>query len=234
MAKTRSPRHIAFIMDGNRRFAKRLMKDPTKGHDYGAKKIRRVYEWCKKAGARELTFYAFSTENFNRPKRELEYIMKVFHREIGALLKDPSVMKEGMRVMFIGRPYLFDIKLQKLMAELSEKTCKNKRFTMNFALGYGGRSEIVDATRRICEAVANGALDVKDIDEKTVMEHLYLSSEPDMVIRTGGEKRTSNFLIYQSAYSELFFLDKFWPEIEEDDVLDCIKEFRERERRFGK
>ena len=228
------PRHIGFIMDGNRRFAKRLMLHPTKGHDWGAAKIWKVFEWCKNAGLREATFYAFSTENFKRPKREFDYLMRLFEGESEKLLKDPRVMKNGIRVAFIGRTWMFSDKLQRLILQLEEKTRPNKKFIMTFAIGYGGRAEIVDATKRIAEAVSRGTLDVNEIDEKVVSEHLYLSSEPDLIIRTGGEKRTSNFLPYQSAYSEWFFLDKFWPEIEESDVKACLREFKDRERRFGK
>lgn len=228
------PRHIGFIMDGNRRFAKRLMLHPTKGHEWGAQKIWKVLEWCKKTGVVEATFYTFSTENFNRPKDEFDFLMNLFERECEKILSDSKIMEEGICLRFIGRTYMFPEKLQQLMAALTEKTKNNSTFTMNMAMAYGGRSELVDACKRIAEEVKQGNLDVNKIDEKTISTHLYISSEPDMIIRTGGERRTSNFLPFQSAYSEWFFLDKFWPEIEEEDVAACINEFNGRERRMGK
>lgn len=234
MTQSSGPRHIGFIMDGNRRFAKRLMQDPTKGHEYGANKIWKVYGWCRDAGVKETTFYAFSTENFNRPKKEFDYLMSIFERESAALLKDDRVKEEGIRIRFIGRLHLFNEGLQKLMTEINETTRQNTKFTMNFAIGYGGRGEIVDATRRIAEAVKQGTLDLTEIDEKTVLDHLYLSDEPDLIIRTGGEKRTSNFLPYQSVYSEWIFLDKLWPEFDQEDFDGCLSEFKGRERRIGK
>jgi len=228
------PRHIAFIMDGNRRFAKRLMLEPTRGHEFGAEKLWSVYKWCKEAGVCEATFYAFSTENFNRPKKEFDYLMNLFEKETSKLLTDTRVAQESIRIKIIGRTYMFNETLQKLIAQVQEKTAGNNGFTMTFALAYGGRSELVDACKRLAEEVKNGALRVEDIDEKKLGERLYMDSEPDMIIRTGGEKRTSNFLPYQSVYSEWFFLDRFWPEFSEEDFKKCLGEFMSRERRIGK
>ncbi|MBN2454741.1 di-trans,poly-cis-decaprenylcistransferase [Candidatus Woesearchaeota archaeon] len=228
-----SPKHIGIILDGNRRFAKRLMLKPWKGHEWGAKKVEALLDWCSELGIKELTLYAFSLENFNRPKEEFDYIMKVFKSEFEAATKDERFEKRGIRVRFIGRIELFPEDVQKSMKSLMERTKNNTNYTVNFAMAYGGRAEIVDAARRIVKDVESGKLKA-EIDEKLFSKYLYMEDEPEMIIRTGGDKRLSNFLLYQCSYSELFFIEKLWPEFEKEDLVKCIKEFGERERRFGK
>jgi tritrans,polycis-undecaprenyl-diphosphate synthase [geranylgeranyl-diphosphate specific] len=229
------PRHIAIIMDGNRRFAKRLMLKPWKGHEWGAQKLEHVLQWCKEFGVQELTLYAFSIQNFDRPKEEFNYIMNVFEENALNLLKDERVNNEGIRINFIGKLNLFPKHIQHLGKELMEKTKNNSNFTLNIAMGYGGREEVLEATYRIAKEVKEGKIDLNTLNEEVFEKGLYNKSQPDLVIRTGGDKRTSNFLIWQSAYSEwIFYEKKLWPEFEKEDFLACIEEYKHRHRRFGK
>ncbi len=228
------PRHIAIILDGNRRFAKRLMMQPWKGHELGAKKVEQLLEWCNSQGVRELTLYCFSQENFSRTKAEYGQILGIFRNEFRRLKDDARLEKHGIRLRFIGRRELFPKDLQGLMGELEERTKNHDSFLINFAMGYSGKTEIVDAARKIAEEAGAGRIRPGQVNESLFKKNLYLDSEPDMIIRTGGEKRLSTFLLWQCAYSELFFLDKTWPEFGKRDFLRCIREFGERKRRFGK
>ena len=231
------PRHIGIIMDGNRRFARKLMMKPWMGHEWGAKKLRSVLEWSKELGIKEITFYAFSIQNFNRPKYEFDYLMDVFCKEFDDLMKDENLAKlkeDGVRIDFIGRLSMFSEKVHSRMLKLMELTKENDKYHIHFAMAYGGREEVLDAVCKIAEQVKKGELDVSAINEETFAKNLYLNSDPDLVIRTGGERRTSNFLTWQSTYSELIFLDKHWPELEKEDFIAAIQEYSERDRRFGK
>lgn len=229
------PRHVAIIMDGNRRFAKQLMLKPWKGHEWGAKKLESVLKWCNEFDIKELTVYAFSVENFGRPKEEFDYIMNVFRKEIKNL-KDrfDEVKKDGMKINFIGRLWMFPEDIQKLTNEVMEMTKSFNKFTLNLAFGYGGQQEVVDAAKKIAQQVKEGKLDIKDINEELFAEHCYGESEPDLIIRTGGEIRTSNFLLYQSAYSELYFIDELWPEFEKKDFVKALTVYSDRDRRLGR
>jgi len=231
------PKHIGVILDGNRRFAKRLMVKPWQGHEWGAKKFREFLEWCFDAGVSEVTAYVFSIQNFNRPNEEFEYIMKVFKEEVADLLREENLKKlknEGIRITFIGRTWMLPKELQELQQKVMKETAQNSKKQLNFAMAYGGREEIIDAVKKIAGNVKSGKLDIDKINEETFAKELNLASEPDVVIRTGGEKRTSNFLPWQSTYSEFIFIEKMWPEITKDDFLQCIQEYENRERRFGK
>lgn len=231
------PRHVGIIMDGNRRFAKKLLLKPWMGHEWGAKKIHKILDWSQEQGIKEITFYAFSVQNFNRPNQEFEYLMEIFCKEFDGLMqteKQKELTEKGIRLNFIGRLNMFPEKVYSKMLKLMEMTAKNKEYTVNFAMAYGGREEVIDAVHKIAQQIKKGELDVESINEKTFAQNLYLNSDPDLVIRTGGEKRTSNFLTWQSTYSELIFLDKGWPEIEKEDYLNAIQEYSERERRFGR
>lgn len=228
------PKHIGIIMDGNRRFAKRLMLKPWKGHEWGYEKVKKLLDWGKELDLEELTLYAFSIENFDRPKEEFDYIMDLARKAFDELKKDKRVSENKVRINFIGRIWMFPKDIQKKMQDLMEQTKKHDRFFLNFAMAYGGRAEIIDATKRIAEAVKNGTLDVNEINENTFREHLYMESEPDLIIRTSGEKRTSGFLLWQGSYAELYFVDKLWPEFEKEDLVKAIEDYSKRERRFGK
>jgi tritrans,polycis-undecaprenyl-diphosphate synthase [geranylgeranyl-diphosphate specific] len=228
------PRHVAIILDGNRRFAKKLALDPRKGHDFGYEKIKELLEWCKDLGISELTFYAFSMQNFNRPKAEFDYLMNLIRNAFDTFCDDPRVDRYKIKVNVIGRYELFPKAVVDAIHKVVDMTRNNDKFTLNFALAYGGREELTDAMKKIAFKVNDGELQPEDVNEKVIQENLYMTSEPDVIIRTGGEKRTSNFLMWQSYYSEWFFLDKTWPEFTKEDLINVIKEFESRDRRYGK
>jgi len=228
------PKHIGIIMDGNRRFAKRLMLKPWKGHEYGAEKVKKLFEWCKELGIKEVTLYAFSIENFNRPKDEFDYLMNLFIAEFDKLKEDKSLYEEKIRINFIGRIKMFPKEVYEKMKELMEKTKNHSNYTVNFAMAYGGRAEVIDAVKKIATNVKEGKLDIEQINEEVFDKNVYNESAPELIIRTSGEKRLSGFLLWQSAYSELFFVDKMWPEFEKEDLIKCVQEYSNRERRFGK
>jgi tritrans,polycis-undecaprenyl-diphosphate synthase [geranylgeranyl-diphosphate specific] len=225
--------HIGIILDGNRRYAKKKNMNSWQGHKFGAEKVKELINWCKELNVRELTLYSFSVENFNRPKKEVQILMKLFEEYLKRL-KEEMLKKNQIRIRFIGRIDMFSDNLRLEMEKLMEKTKDHRKYTINFAMAYGGRQEIVDAVKKISKKVSRKELSIDEIDEKTVTENVYLADEPDLIIRPGGEKRVSNFLIWQSYYSEWYFTDKLWPEFGKQDLIEAINEFRQRERRFGR
>jgi len=228
------PRHIGIILDGNRRFAKKLMAAPWKGHEWGAEKVEKLFKWCKEVGVKELTLYAFSMQNFNRPKEEFDYLMKIFKETFEKAAVNKDIHENKIKINFIGRIQLFPADVHQKMLELMEATRNYNDYIVNFAMAYGGREEIVDAIKKIGRAIEAGEITDAQINEELVDKNVYMPDQPDFIIRTGGDHRTSNFLIWQSWYSEWFFLEKTWPEFEKEDMLQCIEEFQGRERRFGK
>ncbi|HLD97037.1 MAG TPA: polyprenyl diphosphate synthase [Candidatus Nanoarchaeia archaeon] len=234
----RNPEHVAIILDGNRRFARRLMLKPWMGHEWGKQKVGKLLEWCAELGIRELTLYAFSIENFNRPKEEFDYIMALFRAACEELKNDSKLQERGnalgIKVRFLGRLGMFPDDVQKLMRESMEKTANNTGLVVNFCMAYGGRQEITDAARSLASDVAAGKILPQDVNDETLKHYLYTADEPDLIIRTGGEQRLSGFLLYQSSYSELFFISKMWPEFEKEDLVGILEEFKQRNRRFGK
>jgi tritrans,polycis-undecaprenyl-diphosphate synthase [geranylgeranyl-diphosphate specific] len=229
-----TPRHIGIILDGNRRFAKRLMLEPWRGHELGFDKLKQLYKWCKELGIKELTLYCFSMQNFNRPKVEFDFLMDIFEKAARDALTNEDVHKNKIRINPIGRLHLFPEKVQDALKKAVEATKNYNDFVVNLALAYGGREEIIDGIKRLAKDVEEGNVSASEIDEKKFAEYLYLKSEPEIIIRTGGDHRTSNFLAWQSIYSEWFFPEKFWPEFEKEDLIKCIEEYSNRERRFGK
>jgi tritrans,polycis-undecaprenyl-diphosphate synthase [geranylgeranyl-diphosphate specific] len=228
------PKHIGIILDGNRRFAKKLMLQPWKGHEWGAKKVEALFDWCKELGIREMTLYAFSMQNFNRPKEEFDYLMKTFLEFFEKAKTNKKIHTNRIAIRFMGRIELFPKEVHDKMVELMDATKGYSDYVVNFAMAYGGREEMVDAIKKIGRRIESGEISDKEITEELVAKSLYSDHEPDMIIRTGGDHRTSNFLIWQSNYSEWFFLQKTWPEFEKEDLIACIEEFVQRERRFGK
>ena len=223
------PQHVGIILDGNRRFAKRLMLQPWKGHELGAKKIEDLLDWAQELGISEFTLYCLSVENIkSRPENELDFLFKLFRKEFRDIDRE-KIEKNNIRIRFIGNLSLLPQELQEQCIKLEKETSKNDKITINFALAYGGRQEITEAVRKIVQS----KLKPEEISEEVVEKNLYLSSQPDLIIRTGGDKRTSNFLPWQSVYSEWFFLDKCWPEFDKQDLINCISEFENRERKFG-
>lgn len=225
---------IAIILDGNRRYAIKKGIKPWQGHKFGAEKIKDILEWCRDLGIKELTLYSFSIDNFNRTEKEKKVLFSLFEENIKKLKNDERLDKNGVKVRFIGRLDMFPGNIQKEMREVMEKTENNNNFKLNFAMAYGGRAEIVDATKKIIQKLKNKEINEEDVNEKLINENLYLSSSPDILIRPGGEKRISDFLIWQSNYAELFFLDKLWPEFTKEDLANIIEEYKQRERRFGR
>ena len=229
MNKNNNPEHIAIILDGNRRYAIKSGLKPWEGHKSGFKKIEDILDWSKELGIKELTLFCFSTENFNRGKVEVKYLFDLFRNRINDLMNDARIHENKVRIRIIGRIDLFPKDMQKKMQEIMEKTRGYDKFKLNLCMAYGGRQEIVDAVRKIVA----GNIKPESIDEELLSKNMYLESCPDLLIRPGGEKRLSNFLTWESIYSELFFLDKLWPEMTKEDLADIIKEFKKRERRFG-
>jgi tritrans,polycis-undecaprenyl-diphosphate synthase [geranylgeranyl-diphosphate specific] len=222
-------------MDGNRRFAKKLMLEPWKGHEYGVKKLQNVLEWCKEEEITTLSVYALSMQNLNRPKHELDYLMNLARKTFKQFKKEESqVQKIGVKVEFIGRRDLLPQDVQELMSEVEEITTNNTTYTLRFCVAYGGREELVDAMYTIAQKVKEGIIIPTQIDEELIDEYVYAKDQPDLIIRTGGDMRTSNFLTWQSAYSEWSFTKKTWPELEEEDIINAIADFKKRDRRFGK
>ena len=203
------------------------MLEPWKGHELGAEKVEKLLDWCKELGIREITLYCFSLENFNRPKKEFNFLMKIFKKEFSKMKTDKRVHNNKIKIRFVGKTELFDSEMQKIIRGLEEVTKDYDNYRINFAFAYGGRQEIVDAVKRLVE-------NEEEINEENLKKNLWLNTEPDLIIRTGGEKRTSNFLPWQSTYSEWIFLDKMWPEFTKQDLIECVEEYGERQRRFGK
>ncbi len=228
------PKHIAIVLDGNRRFARRLMAKPWKGHEFGKEKVKKLLNWCSELGIKEVTLYAWSVENFNRPKQEFDYILKLFKDAIEEAMTDRAIHEKKIRINFLGRLYMFPKDIQDSMRRLMDLTKGYGGHVVNFCMAYGGRQEIVDASKKMAADLESGKIKADDVNEETFKKYLYTPDEPDMIIRTGGEKRLSGFLLYLSSYAELFFLDKMWPEFEKEDLVECIDEFRRRERRFGR
>ncbi len=226
------PMHVGLILDGNRRFARRLMLKPFKGHEWGAKKVEKLVNWCKDLGIKELTLYALSLENFDRPKKEFNYLMNLFRKEFNDFKNNPKIKE--IKVNFIGRIWKFPKDIQKLMNDIMNKTKKNKGGIINFAMAYGGRAEVIDAVKKLAKDIKNNKLSINKINEKTFSKNLYMNDEPDLIIRTGGEHRTSNFLIWQSHYSEWIFLNVLWPDFTKKHLIKCLNNYANRERRFGR
>ena len=226
-------RHIAIILDGNRRYARNKGIMPWEGHEKGANKLQDLLKWCNELNIKVLTLYTFSMENFSRPKKEVDYLMNLFRKYFRKIKDDNKIMEKGIRINVIGRIAKFPKDIRDSIRYIMKKTEKNNRFVINFAMGYGGRQEIVDATRKIAKKVEEGTIKRRNINEKVVGENMYMADEPDIVIRPGGEIRISNFLLWQSSYSEWFFVKKLWPEFSKRDIEKVIKEFGKRTRRFG-
>ncbi|MCK4860199.1 MAG: di-trans,poly-cis-decaprenylcistransferase [Candidatus Omnitrophica bacterium] len=236
MIEQGSPRHIGIILDGNRRFAKRLMKKPWMGHEWGARKVESALNWCKDANVKMLTLYSFSIDNLKRPKEEFKMLMNLFEKEFRKAANHPDIHRNKVRINVIGQVDLLPESTQEAIKEAVEATKDYSELVVNFAIAYGGRKEIVDATKKIAKLVETGKINPEDIDEGLISKNLYLSGMPDpeLIIRTGGEKRLSDFLMWESPYSELCFVDKLWPEFNKEDFLKAIEEFKTRQRRFGK
>lgn len=232
--KKRIPRHIAVIMDGNGRWAKKKGFLRSLGHENGVDALRRTSRICSKLGVEYLTVYAFSTENWNRPKLEVDALMSIL---VSALRSELDILLENKICLdAIGNIDSLPAKCRRELAEVHEKTSKDYNMTLTLALSYSSKDELVLATRKIAEDVKNGLIQPDEIDQGTIQKHLFTSNmpDPDLLIRTSGEHRISNYLLWQIAYSELYFCPKLWPDFQEEDLMKAIEEYQNRERRFGK
>jgi undecaprenyl diphosphate synthase len=227
------PRHIAIIMDGNGRWAKERGFPRIKGHEQGAESVRAVTEACVELGVEFLTVYAFSTENWKRPEAEVNALWALLEHFIAQ--ETPTLMKNGVRLQAIGRLHELPQSCQDALTRTIELTAQNPKTTLVLALNYSGRSEIIDAVRDLCREAAAGQLDSYSINEETISKHLYTSAfpDPDLLIRTSGELRLSNFLLWQLSYTEIYVTEKMWPDFSKQDLRDAITEFNKRQRRFG-
>ena len=227
------PRHVAIIMDGNGRWATQRGRPRLFGHHAGAKRVREIVECCPDVGVEYLTIFAFSTENWKRTQVEVAGLMSLFRRYISKEMR--SLSEYGARVRFIGDRDRLDDKLIKLMGELEAHTVQNTRINLTIALNYGGRDEVARATHRLAQDVASGKLDPDSVDEETLPRYLdtHVLPDPDLVIRTSGEARISNFLLWQSAYAEYEFIDTLWPDFTREEFARLCAAYGGRDRRFG-
>lgn len=230
--KVKIPTHIVLLPDGNRRWARQRGWSTLKGHQEGYKNITRFCKWCKNRGVKVLTAFGFSTENWNRPKEEVKYLMKLLEKELRQAIKKYKKSPEGVKVKIIGQKEKLPKSLQKVIKKIEELTKNNKKFQLNLAISYGGRWDIAQAIKKIIKR----KIPAKKITEELVDNYLSTAKfpPPDLIIRTGGEKRLSNFLLWQAAYAELFFIDKMWPDFTEKDLDKILKEYIRRHRRFGR
>lgn len=234
--QTPVPKHVAIIMDGNRRFAASLGLTPNAGHLFGRDKIKEVLEWCFELGIKNLTLYAFSTENFERSSNEVKTLMNLCKEELDKATKDSRIHKNQVKIRVMGHLESLPEDIRESARYILDKTKNYDKYSLNIAFAYGGREEIIHAIQSIANDVKNGDLKIEDITEPTVSTYLYTKGlpDPDLILRTSGEERISNFLLWQLAYSELYFSDVYWPAFQKRDFLKVIRTCQQRKRRFGK
>jgi len=220
--------HIAIILDGNRRFAKQKGKESWKGHDSGADNFEKFLEWTRDLGVKEITAYILSTENLKRDKQELDHLFDLFKKWFEKFKDSKEIHDNKVKIKFIGELNLVPEEIRKKALELEEKTKNYNNYILNFCFAYGGRLELVHAFNKLLKQ------GIKEVKEEDITKNLWLSSEPELIIRTGNSIRTSNFLPWQSAYSEWIFLEKLWPEFTKEDLISCLENFNSRKRNFGK
>ncbi len=227
------PKHIAIIMDGNRRWAREKGLETKEGHKAGADNLENIAKYCNEIGVKYLTVYAFSTENWKRSKEEVSALMILLKSYLKKFSKNAN--KEGIRIKILGDISVLDDGLRNSINEAVERTKNGTGLTLNIAFNYGGRAELTHAMKKIAQEVVDNKIKIDDINENLISEKLYTENQPDpdLLIRPGGELRISNFLPWQLVYSEFYFTDKFWPDFNNEDLLDAIKTFNKRNRKFG-
>lgn len=228
------PQHIAIIMDGNRRWAKKRMLPTKLGHSEGANTLEKIADDCEDLGIKYLTVYAFSTENWKRSEEEVDYLMKLLAKHISDF--DKRIKNRNIRFRLVGDINRLNKELQDGIRSIEERTKYKTGLTVNIAINYGGRAEMVFASKIIAEKVLSGEIKIDEINEETLSKYLQTkdSPDPELIIRTGGEKRLSGFLLWQSAYSELYFTDVLWPDFNKEELQKAIDEYNNRKRNFGK
>lgn len=227
------PKHIAIIMDGNRRWAKNNGLSTKEGHKAGSKNLDNIATFCNEIGIKYLTVYAFSTENWKRTKEEVSALMFILKANLDSMLRKLDL--KNIKIRVIGEKENIPADIQKKIDKLVEKTKNNTGLVLNIAFNYGGRAELVHSTKVIAEKVKSGEIDIEDINEKLISDNIYTARQPDpdLMIRTSHELRTSNFLPWQLTYSEFYFPEKHWPEFGREDLIEAIKVYQRRNRRFG-
>lgn len=232
IAKDRLPKHIGLIMDGNGRWAKKRALPRYAGHSVGAKTFRKIVRYCNKIGIKYLTVYAFSTENWKRPQKEIDTIINLLRDYLNEAHK---YLKENIQTQFIGDLSVFDNEILAKIQEAEEASSQATGLHLNIAINYGGRNELTNAFKTLATEVQTGNLDPSDIDEERINQNLYTKGQPyvDLIIRPSGEYRISNFLIWQAAYAEYIFMDILWPDFNEKDMRQALDLYAERDRRFG-
>ena len=230
------PKHVAIIMDGNRRYS-RLQgnMDVVKGHEIGVDTLEKVLDWSIELGIEIITVYAFSTENFNRPKHEVEGLMNLFVKNFKRLVDHEKIHKNEVKVKVVGKTELIPESVREAIKEAEDATAHYNKRLFNIAIGYDGRLEIIDSFKKIIEQVQAGEITIDVVNEELVSKNLYTGglADPNLIIRTSGEERLSGFLLWQSSYSELYFCETLWPELRKVDFIRAIRSYQERERRFG-
>jgi undecaprenyl diphosphate synthase len=227
------PQHVAIIMDGNGRWAKNHGLPRAQGHRAGAESVREAIDACKEMGVQYLTLYAFSSENWNRPEAEVSALMLLLEKFLESKLSD--LMRQDVRLLAIGQLDRLPAKTRATLDRVIAKTAENASLTLVLALSYGSREEIAEATKKIAAEVKSGALDLTDISPQLFSRYLYTADipDPDLLIRTSGEMRVSNFLLWQISYAEMVIVNKLWPEFRQGDLFDAVREYQKRHRRFG-
>jgi len=232
------PNHLALILDGNRRWAKKNLSMKNIGHWRGADAVENLLDWCEEFDIKIITLYALSAENLDRKDDELEYLYKLIKNRLEKLCEDPRIHRNKMRVKAIGRIELLPESIKEVLRRLDELTKNYNDHFLNIAIAYGGQDELVDAVKKIGDKLNQGRLKIDDINKQEIESNLYTShlpqSSPDLILRTSGEKRLSGFLMWQSAYSELVFMDILWPEFRKIDLMRAIRTYQKRKRRLGK
>jgi undecaprenyl diphosphate synthase len=231
--KNKIPQHLAIIMDGNGRWAERRGLPRSAGHREGAKTVRKIITSCLDFNIPILTIFAFSTENWKRPKREINYLIKLFTRVLGR--EKANLVKNNIQINFIGRLNNLPNSLTEKMKELHECTKSNDKLILNIAINYSGRTEIVDALKSILLKIDKKTLSIEEINEDTIKDNLYTYNlpDPDLLIRTAGEMRVSNFMLWQIAYTELWVTPVFWPDFDENNLVEAIRNYQRRVRKYG-
>ena len=232
----RMPKHVAIIMDGNRRYTRvQGNMEVTRGHELGVDTLEKVLDWSIDLGIEIVTAYAFSTENFNRSEKEVKGLMNLFVKNFKRIVNHEKIHRNKVRVKVVGRLDLLPDDVREAIQEAEDATKDYHDRLFNLAIGYDGRLEIVDAVKKIYQKIEAGELSIDDVDEKLINDNLYTEglADPNLIIRTSGEERLSGFLLWQSSYSELYFCDSLWPELRKIDYLRAIRDYQARDRRFG-
>lgn len=234
------PKHIAVIPDGNRRYAKKYNLPIYEAYKIGSEKTLEFLSWCMEFGIKVVTFFVISYDNFlKRSKEDVDAVLRLLREKLKKIREYKNIIEDKVKIKIIGRTHLLPDDIQKEIKLVEDLTKNNSKYYLNLAVVYGSRQEIIDGIKRLFEDFKKGIIDINNLDESLFMRYLYFGDEipypePDLIIRTSGEHRISNYLLYQSAYSELYFIEKYWPEITKEDFINAIEWYKKRERRFGK